>query len=91
MSKAWMIQGIVKEKPRIGILGEYNGEDVYSPNQPKYGQIDEMLVNLSHSDKVIIIGINPDDCDTIEEIAQEFKDTALFGLRAHDTGDGVKK
>jgi hypothetical protein len=82
MSKAWMIQGFVKEKPRIGKLKEYNGEDVFSPYQPKHGQIDEMLMNLSHSDRVIIIGINPDDSDTIEEIAQEFKDTAIFGLNA---------
>jgi hypothetical protein len=80
MSKSWMIQGQVREKPRIGVLGEYNGEDVYSPNQPKRGQIDEMLMNLSHSDKVIIIGINPGFDDTMEEIVEEFKQTVLWGL-----------
>ena len=81
MSKSWMIQGTVREKPRIGILGEYNGEDVYHPNQPQRGQIDEMLMNLSHRKGVIIIGINPSDDDTPEEIAEEFKQTCLWGLK----------
>ena len=81
MSHAWMIQGQVREKPRSSkIEGEYNGEDVYHENQPTRGQIDEMLVNLMHSDKVILIGINPGPDDTVEEIAEEFKATALWGL-----------
>jgi len=80
MSKSWMIHGQVREKPRLCDFGEYNGEDVYHPNQPKRGQIDEMLINLSQSDKVIIIGINPSPDDTPEEIAEEFKQMALWGL-----------
>lgn len=81
MSHAWMITGMVREKPRLEDWDEYNGEDVYHPNQPKRGQIDEMLMNLSHQDKVILIGINPGSDDTVEEIAEEFKQMALQGLR----------
>lgn len=81
MTRAFLIQGQVREKPRNErIRGEYQGEDVYSSNAPNRGQIDEMLVNLKHSDKVILIGINPGPDDTVEEIAEEFKATALWGL-----------
>ncbi len=82
MSHTWMIQGQVREKPKTEhIRGEYQGEDVYHPNQPNRGQIDEMLVNPKHSDKAILIGINPGPDDTVEDIAEEVKQTCLWGLK----------
>ena len=79
MSHASSIIGIVGEKPRLPPLGEYNGEDVFSPVLPDRGQIDEMLLQVSGR-LVMIIAVAPGQFDTPESIAQEFYDCAKWHM-----------
>lgn len=92
MSKTWIIQGIVKERPKedIKIQGEFQGYDVYSIHAKDRGQINEMLINLDSKEPIILIGMIPGPDDTIEEIAEEFKNSALFALLEKEK-NGVKK
>ena len=79
MSHASSIIGIVGEKPRLPPLGEYNGEDVFSPVLPDRGQIDEMLLQVSGR-LVMVIAVAPGQFDTPESIAQEFYDCAKWHM-----------
>ncbi len=79
MSHASSIIGIVGEKPRLPPLGEYNGEDVFSPVLPDRGQIDEMLLQVSRR-LVMVIAVAPGRFDTPESIAQEFYDCAKWHM-----------
>ena len=90
MSKMWLITRIAKEKPRIGDWGEYNGEDVYHPNQPKRGQIDEMLTQFSGK-PILVVVIDPTGCESAEELAQEVKESVLWALDGRSEIDPVKK
>jgi hypothetical protein len=84
MSGTWLITGISKEKPRIGPLGEYNGEDVYHPNQPTHGQIDEALVQFTDK-PVIVIVIDPAGCDSPEEVAEAAKNTVKWTFEKRES------
>lgn len=90
MSGAWLITGIVKEKPRIGVLGEYNGEDVYHPNQPTNGQIDEALMQFTGK-PVLVVVFDPTGCESPEEVAQEVKDSIkwAFEVRKKNMRSGL--
>ena len=88
MTKSWLITGIVREKPRLPPCGEYNGEDVFSPNQPKRGQVDEMLMNFSGK-SVLIVCFDPSGCTNKEEAAQEVKDSVLWALEGRHEDDPV--
>ena len=79
MSRASSIIGIVREKSRLPPLGEYNGEDVFSPVLPDRGQIDEMLLQVSGR-FVMVIAVAPGQFDTPESIAREFYDCAKWHM-----------
>jgi hypothetical protein len=90
MSKTWLITGISREKPRIGRLQEYNGEDVYHPNQPSRGQIDECLMQFSNK-PVLVIVIDPTGCQTIEDAAHEVKESVVWALTDRSKTDPIVK
>jgi hypothetical protein len=91
MSKSWLIAGIVGEKPKIGDWGEYNGEDVYHPNQPKRGQIDECLVQFSGK-AILVIAIDPTGCcGSVEELAQEVKDSVAWMFENYNKDNPIVK
>ena len=90
MSKSWIITGFVKEKPRVGDLGEYVGEDVYHPNQPKRGQIDECLVQF-YGKLILVIAIDPSGCQSVEELAQEASESVRWAFEKRSEDDPIKK
>ena len=90
MTKSWLITGFVKEKPRTGDWGEYNGEDVYSPAQPTRGQIDECLVQFSGK-AVLVIVVDPSGRESVEELAEEAKESVMWAFEKRSEDDPVKK
>jgi hypothetical protein len=77
MSSSWLVHGVVREKPRLGPLEEYNGEDIYHPNQPARGQIDEALTQFSGR-HVLVVVFDPSGCDSAEDVAEEVKRSVLW-------------
>ena len=90
MSRTWSIAGISKERPRVGDFDEYNGEDVYSPVQPTRGQINECLLQFTGK-PILLVVIGPTGCETVEEVAQEVKDSVVFALECRSGDDPVLK
>jgi hypothetical protein len=90
MSMTWVITGIANEKPRLGEFGEYNGEDVYHPKQPKCGQIDEMIMQFNGK-PILVLAIDPTGCESDEELAQEVKESVLWTLEKRSEDDPVKE
>jgi hypothetical protein len=90
MSFSWLITGISRERPRLGDLGEYDGEDVYHPNQPTRGQIDEALM-LFTGKPILVVAVDPSGCCSHEELAQEVKETILEAFSRRSEDDPVTK
>ena len=90
MSNTWLITGIVNEKPRLGDWGEYNGEDVYHPNQARRGQIDELLTQFTGK-PILVVAIDPCGCESVEELADEVKRSVLWAFEDRSENDPVKR
>jgi hypothetical protein len=76
MSNCWLVHGVAHEKPRPE-PGEYIGEDVYHPNQPTRGQIDELLLQFT-GEHILVLAFDPSGCDSAEEVAEEVKKAVLW-------------
>ena len=90
MSKSWLVTGFVREKPKIGEWGEYNGEDVYHPNQPTRGQIDECLVQFAGK-AILVLAMDPSGCESVEELAEEAKQSVMWAFEKYNKDNPVVK
>ncbi|KYC52791.1 MAG: hypothetical protein AMQ22_00582 [Candidatus Methanofastidiosum methylothiophilum] len=71
MTNSWIFQGLVKEKPRLDPLGEYNGMMVYSEKQPLYDMLDEGAMNMEGKRVIVLFEEITEDIDAAIDDAHE--------------------
>jgi hypothetical protein len=59
------------------------GYDIFHPNQPKRGQIDEALCQFTDK-SVLVIVMDPSGADSPEEIAQEIKESVTWAFKVRE-------